>query len=300
MNTRPRPGEFRLHDAMVRSVEGIDLDDHWESVVARARVSRRRRRAATGGGVALAVAALVAAVALLLPGQTDRQVRTVTPIAPPTTAGGNSPATTAPHSSPPLFPYLPLFPFSSQSQAQQWEAGYKANARQPWHLDAGLTAVAFAQHLGFTGITQAISSGGTATDERVSVGYTVGGSAHVAAVVHLVRFGADPSNAPWEVVGTDDTNLSLTSPAYGSRAGSPLQVGGTVTGVDESIRVEVIAGASDTPLGTACCLPAGGQASPWRTTVTFSVPPGEVLTVVASTGGHVAPVERFAVTGIRT
>jgi hypothetical protein len=34
-------------------------------------------------------------------------------------------------------------------------------------------------------------------------------------------------------------------------------------------------------------------------TVTFLAPPGQVITIAAATGGHVAAVERFAVTGAR-
>lgn len=33
--------------------------------------------------------------------------------------------------------------------------------------------------------------------------------------------------------------------------------------------------------------------------MTFQAAPGSTLTLVASTGGHVAEVERFAVTGVR-
>ena len=41
----------------------------------------------------------------------------------------------------------------------------------------------------------------------------------------------------------------------------------------------------------------GKQSSPWSARVTFHVTPGAVITIVASTGGDVAAVERFAVTG---
>lgn len=56
----------------------------------------------------------------------------------------------------------------------------------------------------------------------------------------------------------------------------------------------------DGPLGEYCCLPAGGDNQPWSAQVTLTEPvqPG-TLTVVVSTGGHVAEVERFAVTGLR-
>ncbi len=50
-------------------------------------------------------------------------------------------------------------------------------------------------------------------------------------------------------------------------------------------------------MGTYCCRAAGGTSSPWSASVTFHATPGEVITIAASTGGHVAAVERFAVTG---
>jgi hypothetical protein len=49
-----------------------------------------------------------------------------------------------------------------------------------------------------------------------------------------------------------------------------------------------------------CCLPAGGSNTPWSATVSFTASPGAVLTIAASTGGHMATVERFTVTGVRT
>ena len=106
-------------------------------------------------------------------------------------------------------------------------------------------------------------------------------------------------DAPWEVVGTDDTTFSLTEPAYGARMESPLAVGGRITGVDESIRVQVRQLHGDAPLGEQCCVAAGGDDSPWSGQVTFSPPDDPILMVAASTGGHVRSVERFTVNGVR-
>jgi hypothetical protein len=115
-----------------------------------------------------------------------------------------------------------------------------------------------------------------------------------------VRYGTGP-DAPWEVVGTDDTTFSLTTPAYGSLVRSPMVTGGRISGVDESIRVQVRQPSSAAPLGTSpCCTPAGGNDQPWNVKVSFSGASDPVLTVVASTGGHVADVERFTITAVRT
>ncbi|HVM01518.1 MAG TPA: hypothetical protein VM263_02525, partial [Acidimicrobiales bacterium] len=94
------------------------------------------------------------------------------------------------------------------------------------------------------------------------------GRTGTAAVVHLLRFGPGP-DAPWEVVGTENSFSASPRPAYGARVTSPLAVGGRITGVDESIRVQVRQVSSDRPIGELCCLPAGGEGSPWQASVSF-------------------------------
>jgi hypothetical protein len=107
------------------------------------------------------------------------------------------------------------------------------------------------------------------------------------------------ADAPWEVVGTRDSTLSITAPAYGAGVSSPLTAGGRITGVDEALRVAVIDGTGRT-LGQVNGVPAGGSNTPWSVTVGYTEPAGRVLTVVVSTGGHIAEVERFAITAVRT
>jgi len=75
---------------------------------------------------------------------------------------------------------------------------------------------------------------------------------------------------------------------------------GRITGVDESLRLQVRALASTGVLGDAVGIPAGGADQPWTGRVTFSAPAGTALTLVVSTGGHADPdVERFAIMGVR-
>ena len=195
--------------------------------------------------------------------------------------------------------YLPLYPFTDLADAQAWEASYQSGGHQPWHRNADMTATAFAASLGYTGLDQVARQAINGDEAHVSVGYTLPtGKIATAAVVHLFRFGTG-KYAPWEVVGTDDTTFTLDTPGYGSTAASPVTAGGTITGVDENIRVTVHALKSGTPAGTYCCKAAGGTKSPWSATVTFQASAGQVLTIAASTGGHIAAVERFAVTGVR-
>jgi len=195
--------------------------------------------------------------------------------------------------------YLPLYPFASLADVRGWQASYQSGGHQPWHLSPDITATAFSAFLGYTGITQVAHRTVSGGEARVAVGIKLpNGTTSTAAVVHLLRFGSG-QDAPWEVVGTNDTTFSLDRPAYGSTVSSPVTAGGTITGTDENIRVTVHALPVQGPVGTYCCRAAGGTSSPWSASVTFHATPGVVITIAAATGGHVAAVERFAVTGAR-
>jgi hypothetical protein len=195
--------------------------------------------------------------------------------------------------------YLPLYPFASLADVRGWQASYQSGGHQPWHLSPVITATAFASFLGYTDVTQVAHSTVSNGDAHVAVGIKLpNGTVSTAAIVHLLRFGSG-QDAPWEVVGTDDTTFTLDRPAYGSTVSSPVTVGGKITGVDENIRVTVRSLPAQGPAGTYCCRAAGGTSSPWSARVTFHVTPGAVITIAAATGGHVAAVERFTVTGAR-
>ncbi|TDD08255.1 hypothetical protein [Nonomuraea diastatica] len=226
------------------------------------------------------------------------------PTAPPSPSGSVSTTpgsgTPAPGESLIAGRYQPLWPFSTQEEAERWREAPGEDGDQAWHLDAARTALAFTRdYLGFTEIDRAVKTEQDGVHARVHVGYRSqeGDRPAVAAVVHLMRYGPG-EDAPWEVVGTDDTSFTLTKPAYGAAVSSPLTVGGRISGVDESITVHVRRPGSDAPLGERCCVPAGGRKAPWSARVDFTAQPGKTLTVVVSTGGHVATVERFAVTGV--
>ena len=90
-------------------------------------------------------------------------------------------------------------------------------------------------------------------DAHVTVGFhRPDGHVSAAAVIHLVKYGSG-RNVPWEVVGTDDTTLTLDVPAYGGIATSPVRIGGKITGVDESLRAEVHRLGASGPVGSFCC-----------------------------------------------
>ena len=196
--------------------------------------------------------------------------------------------------------YQPLWPFATYADEQAWQAASSSGGAQPWHLDAGQTALPFAQnYLGFTDITTVTSTTMDDQGAHIGVGYpTPSGTLHTAAVLHLVRYSKTVGDtaAGWEVVGSDDTDFSLEQPAYGSQVSSPVTVGGHITGVDENITVVVLPQAPNSSSGAG--LPAGGQNTPWQLSVTFTQ--GGVLTIVASTGGHLTQHERFAIQGVHT
>ena len=215
-----------------------------------------------------------------------------------------TPTTTTTAASTGLGSSMPLFPFATMREVTTWQMSSASDGRQAWHLDASQTALAFASWLGYSEINSVISVGMDSTGAHVSVGFRLArddGSYYppmTAAVIHLVRWGPG-AEFPWEVVGTGDTILSVTSPSYGASVTSPVSVGGGITGMDESIAVEVRSLSSSSPIGKFCCLPAGGVKTPWSATVPFTAAPGEVLTISAHTGGHATEVEQFAVTGVR-
>jgi hypothetical protein len=197
-----------------------------------------------------------------------------------------------------------LWPFRSVPEADQWLNEAAPEGHQPWHASPEDTALGFTQgYLGFTEIGLVTSTDIRADEAWIGVGYDVepgGAGPSTAAVIHLLRMGNQP-DSPWEVVGTRDTTLTLETPHYAADLTSPLTVGGTITGVDESLRVQVRQQSSPEPLGESCCVPAGGQGEPWDATVDVT---GAVVdswvTVVVSTGGHVQDVERFAITGLQS
>lgn len=199
------------------------------------------------------------------------------------------------------FSYLNLFPFKDVRGALAWEAAYRNGGHSPWHLSPGLTALAFTKgFLGFRGIGTVTSQKVRGADAYVGVGFrNPDGRLSTAAVLHLRRLGTGPV-APWEVVGSDDTSLTITRPGYGSQVRGKATAGGTITGVDESLHLWVRGLSSSHPLGQMCCIAAGGQKQPWTAVIRFSRGTDRVLTVIVATGGHVAAVERFAITAVRT
>lgn len=158
--------------------------------------------------------------------------------------------------------YQPLWPFSTPGEATAWQEAHRRDGREAWHLDARRTALAFTRDfLRFTEIDRVAKSVRQGDHARVHVAYQAeeGPRLLVAAVVHLVKYGSG-EDAPWEVVGTDDTSFSLTRPRYGATVRSPLTVGGRITGVDESVKVQVRRPARPPRWGRRAAWAPGGPA----------------------------------------
>src|SRR3954451_21924366 len=187
---------------------------------------------------------------------------------------------------------LPLWPFADGAAAAR---GASTAIGSPASVALHFTR----DQLGFKDNDLALGTTYSADRQQawVNIGFhTEGTRTSTAAVVHLARWSND---GPWEVVGTRDSTLTLTSPSYGAKDASPVSVGGKISGVDESIRVAVHRSSSSQPLGVACCVAAGGDKSPWSETVSYKSTSSAVLTIVASTGGHLIEHERWALTAIR-
>jgi len=215
-------------------------------------------------------------------------------------SSASSSTTTTPSQPAPVDGYVPLWPFVGITDAQAWERSYRAGGHQPWHLSAGETALSFTRgYLGFTELDRVITTSMLGDGAHVGVGYrNPAGRLSTASILHLIRMGAG-TDAPWEVVGSDDKSFTLDVPAYAATVRSPVRVSGLMSGVDERIVVAFRQQWAQAPLVTSPGIPAGGVAQRWSVTIPLSRARSGALTIVASTGGHLQRVERFAISGVR-
>lgn len=199
---------------------------------------------------------------------------------------------------PVAFSYQPLWPFASRDEADRWARDAPADGFA-WHAES--TALRFTRdYLGFSGVDQVTGTRIDGSEAWVSVGFVLPNNAvATAATLHLARFGST-ADAPWEVVGSADDVLTIDTPSYGSAVGGRvIEAGGLVTGVDECLHLHARQHSRADTVGEFSCVPAGGERSRWSGRLPLRDTDPGVLTVVVSTGGHVATVERFAVTGLR-
>src|SRR5215475_3669402 len=202
-----------------------------------------RRRGPALLAVLLAVIAVVAAsvTTALMVRSNDQNAGTTTPSASPPASAPQAPSPSAPSPSAPspsggastpagpstrptvpVFAFQPLWPFTGVSDAMAWQEAYRSGGHQPWHLDAGQTALSFASgYLGYTEVNKVTGLSVVGRQAWVKVGYDdPNGRPRTVANLHLAKIGTG-RYAPWEVVGSRDTRLTLTIPAYGATVLSP-------------------------------------------------------------------------------
>jgi hypothetical protein len=218
-------------------------------------------------------------------------------------SGGSTPGPTpaeptAPSDAGYEFPQVPLWPFRTQADADQWLATAD-EGHSPWHGDAAETAQSFTMgFLGFSEIDQVTSQDVRADEAWIGVGFRGESVPVTAAVIHLRRFGPSP-DAPWEVVGTRDAELTLDTPRYGSTVASPVSVGGTVVGAEGSLTVEVRQLSSPQPLGQVTDIAVTPSTTEWEAAVPYAGATDPALTIVVRLRSDVRDPARFAITAIR-
>lgn len=222
------------------------------------------------------------------------QATSTAPTGPSTPSTGS----TAPDADGYVFPFQPMWPFAERADADRWLTEGRHTGDSPWHADPRATALTFTREfLGFTDLDRTIAVTEQPREAWVGVGQADPmGNPMTVANLHLARLGP-AADAPWEVVGSEDTDLTVDRPAYGSPLQPVTEVGGTISGVDESLHIQARQGSA--MVGEFCCVPAGGQRAPWSATLSMAATKSGAITVVVSTGGHYALIERFAITALR-
>jgi hypothetical protein len=153
-----------------------------------------------------------------------------------------------------------IWPFRSTQEADAW----RGSGTKPWADDPIETARHFvSDYLKLSGVTASIPSSFPApADQRATVQLTADGRS-----VGRVQLAAYRPEGPWTVVTVGGTDLTITSPATNARITSPQRVTGRVTGVDESIRLDLIT-FSGLVIGTSFA-PAGSEV-PWEGELTWT------------------------------
>lgn len=192
-----------------------------------------------------------------------------------------------------------IWPFQTSSDVSTWQQS-STGGHQPWHYDAGQTAVAFLAFLGHPEVHQVMSviDHGYATAVTVGQHNADSGRTTKVTVVWLKQVGTG-SPQPWDVQEATASDLTIDQPSRFAHVSTPLIVSGLITGIDESITVQLVSPSTGADLNTTTPhVPAGGTNTPWETRLTLRASNDKVGILVAYTGGHVAAVERLTVTGV--
>jgi hypothetical protein len=285
--------EDRLRDLLQAEVEDLVPAGDGLSVIRERLDSRRRRRSRLVPVMSVAGVVAVAAAAAVTFSVTRDDALDVQPGPPGPSALVTPDASAQPTPSPGTTtgvttsgPGTPVWPFTSDAQAADWNAdpGGRLWASDPVQVTQHLLDD-FLQLPG-AATTRISDSDGAAVVEVSAAGRPV-------SQVHLVKVGG-AGRGPWSVTRAESDNLTMTSPADGDEATSPLTVTGTVPGVDQSVRLRLM---TDSVLAEGFA-PAGG-AQPWSHVLRWPTSAWSVGALVASTFDGKGDLSAVALTAVR-
>lgn len=182
---------------------------------------------------------------------------------------------------------VPVWPFTSDAQAADWVA---SPGDRTWASDP----VQVTQHLLDVVLRLPGKAVGTAGRRGDIVQVVVKAAGRPVSTVSLEQVGRGV-DGPFSVTGASAEDVSITTPDVGGSVESPLTVTGRVTGVDESVHVQLLAGSSELADGHA---PAG-QEQPWSQPLRWSSATWSVGALVASTYDGKGDLHALALTPVR-
>lgn len=261
-----------------------------------ARLAARRSRLVPVAAIAGAV--VVAAAAAITVSVTDggalRQARQVPKVASPQPTGCAGGLCPEPRPSPTTSTNgvttsangTPVWPFTSDAQAADWEA-------QPGSRGWAADPVKVTQHLmdDYLKLPGAATSRLNDDGDLAIVEVSAGG--RPVSQVRLERVGRDTSG-PWSVTSAASDDLVVRQPGDGDEVTSPLQVTGTVSGVDQSVHLRLMAAAL---LGEAYA-PAGNE-QPWTQALAWTRSDWSVAALTGTTFNGKGDLSAVTVTAVR-
>ena len=212
------------------------------------------------------------------------------PVGTPTSAPTIIPPTSAPAPQ-----VVGVWPFETEADAESWQKA-STGGQQPWHYDAGQTAVAFLAFLKHPEINQVMSTSAQGSETAVTLGQHNPDSGRTTKVTTvLLKQVGTGSPRPWDVEEATASQFTIDQPTRFAQVNPPVTVSGHITGVDESIVLNLISPSTGGKLNPSTQpVAAGGQNTAWHERLNFQLPPNDYVgALVATTGGHVAAVERL-------
>jgi hypothetical protein len=179
---------------------------------------------------------------------------------------------------------IPLWPFTTDAQAADWERHPGARA---WASDP----VQVTQHL----MDDYLKLPGHAVlrDETADVvNVDVTAASRTVSTVRLVRIGRD-ANGPWAVTGATTVVLAVTQPTDGDEVSSPISIAGTATNPDTSVHLRLLA---DRLLGEGFAM--AGRDAPWTHSLPWKGTDWSVAALVADTSDGKGDLSAISITAV--